>query len=103
MTPNRQSPALALFARHRYPAEQQIRQERINRPVSKGGVVTRSYLVRIVRLSRFVISGRFAVISLRATAFRNWCRPNPDFLWILVVPSNCMRLSVKKAAHHCPR
>jgi hypothetical protein len=23
----------------------------------------------------------------------------PDFLWSLVVPSNCMRLSVKKAAH----
>jgi hypothetical protein len=25
------------------------------------------------------------------------------FLWSLVVPSNCMRLSAKKAAHHCPR
>src|SRR5271167_2236087 len=35
--------------------------------------------------------------------FHDWCRPNPDFLWSLVVPSNCMRLSVKKAAHHYPR
>jgi hypothetical protein len=35
--------------------------------------------------------------------FRNWFRPNPDFLWSLVVPSNCMRLSVKKAAHNCSR
>src|SRR5579862_6369603 len=32
--------------------------------------------------------------------FRNWCGPNPDFLWNLVVPSNCMRLSSKKAAHY---
>jgi hypothetical protein len=31
MTPNRQSPALALFARHRYPAAQQIRHRRHQR------------------------------------------------------------------------
>ena len=31
--------------------------------------------------------------------FRNWCRPNPDFLWSFVWPPNCMRLSAKKAAH----
>ncbi len=31
--------------------------------------------------------------------FRNWCRPNPDFLWIFMGPPNCMRLSAKKAAH----
>jgi hypothetical protein len=31
--------------------------------------------------------------------FRNWCRPNPDFLWGFVVPPDCMRLSAKKAAH----
>ena len=42
-------------------------------------------------------------IAAALSRFRNWCRPNPDFLWSLVVPSNCMRLSVKKAAHHCPR
>jgi Formate/nitrite transporter len=33
--------------------------------------------------------------------FRNWCRPNPDFLWSFVGPPNCMRLSAKKAAHRC--
>ena len=31
MTPNRQSPALQLFARHRYPAAQQIRHRRHQR------------------------------------------------------------------------
>jgi hypothetical protein len=31
MTPNRQSPALALFACHRYPAAQQIRHRRHQR------------------------------------------------------------------------
>jgi hypothetical protein len=31
--------------------------------------------------------------------FRNWYRPKPDFLWSFVGPPNCMRLSVKKAAH----
>ena len=31
-------------------------------------------------------------------AVRNWCRPNPDFLWSFVGPPNCMRLSAKKAA-----
>jgi hypothetical protein len=31
MTPNRQSPALPLFARHRYPAAQQIRHRRHQR------------------------------------------------------------------------
>ena len=34
--------------------------------------------------------------------FRNWCRSNPDFLWSLWVPSNSMRLSVKKAAPRYP-
>ena len=37
-----------------------------------------------------------------AAQFRNWCRPNPDFLWILVGPPNCMRLSAKKAASFLP-
>jgi hypothetical protein len=32
--------------------------------------------------------------------FRNWCRPDPDFLWSFMGPPNCMRLSAKKAAHH---
>jgi hypothetical protein len=35
--------------------------------------------------------------------FRNWCRPNPDFLQRLVEPRNYMRLSVKKVAHNCSR
>jgi Protein of unknown function (DUF4019) len=35
--------------------------------------------------------------------FRNWCKPNPDFLWRLVEPRNYMRLSVKKVAHNCSR
>ncbi len=35
--------------------------------------------------------------------FRNWCKPNPDFLWRLVEPRNYMRLSVNKVAHNCSR
>jgi hypothetical protein len=31
--------------------------------------------------------------------FRNWCRPNPDFLWGLVASANFMRLSLRKGAH----
>jgi hypothetical protein len=37
--------------------------------------------------------------SVALWQFRNWCRPNPDFLWTFVGPPNCMRLSAKKAAH----
>jgi hypothetical protein len=39
----------------------------------------------------------------RRKQFRNWCRPDPDFLWMLVELPNCMRLSAKKVAHHCSR
>jgi hypothetical protein len=35
--------------------------------------------------------------------FHSRCRPNPDFQWSFVGSPNCMRLSMKKAAHHCPR
>ncbi len=35
--------------------------------------------------------------------FRDWCRPNPDFLWNFSRPQNCMRLSSKKAAPECSR
>src|SRR5271156_3053349 len=34
-------------------------------------------------------------------AFSQWCRPNPYFLWMLVEPPNCMRLSLRKVAHNC--
>jgi hypothetical protein len=37
----------------------------------------------------------------RPQRFRNWSG-SPNFLWSLVLPSNRMRLSVKKAAPHCP-
>src|SRR5271168_2372276 len=34
-----------------------------------------------------------------ARQFRDWCRPNPDFLLIFLGRPNCMRLSAKEAAH----
>src|SRR5271156_2352686 len=39
----------------------------------------------------------------RLQHFRNWCRPNPYFLWMLVVPPTCMRLFLRKVAHNCSR
>jgi hypothetical protein len=55
-------------------------------------------VARIVRITR-ESHGRFA----GSGQLRNWCRPNPDFLWRFVGPSNCMRLSAKKVAHRCSR
>src|SRR5271156_1899336 len=37
----------------------------------------------------------------RLQHFRNWCRPNPYFLWMLVEPPIYMRLSSRKVAHKC--
>ena len=64
MTQNRQSPAYALFARHRYPPALQIRHRRHRRQkpdqLPWDVVVTKSNLVRLFRT---IVSGRLAVIQ----------------------------------------